>query len=102
MYQVLTWILSLLFLKVLLQAILCAGLYPNVAATEKGIAGVALGSLKQSAGLSTKGHQIWYDGRREVHIHPSSINSNLKEFLHPFLVFLEKVCSILSLELLGC
>ncbi|KAF3452627.1 hypothetical protein FNV43_RR03060 [Rhamnella rubrinervis] len=75
----------------IIKTILCAGLYPNVAATEKGIAGVALGSLKQSAGLSTKGHLVWYDGRREVHIHPSSINSNLKEFQHPFLVFLEKV-----------
>lgn len=85
--------------QVLFQAILCAGLYPNVAATEKGIAGVALGTLKQSAGLATKGHQVWYDGRREVHIHPSSINSSLKEFQHPFLVFLEKVSSLLSLEL---
>lgn len=85
--------------QVLLQAILCAGLYPNVAATEKGIAEVALGTLKQSTGLASKGHQVWYDGRREVHIHPSSINSSLKEFRHPFLVFLEKVCSLLSLEL---
>lgn len=75
----------------IVKAILCAGLYPNVAATEKGIAGVALGNLKQSAGLTGKGHPIWYDGRREVHIHPSSINSNWKEFRYPFLVFLEKV-----------
>ncbi|XP_015875842.3 DExH-box ATP-dependent RNA helicase DExH7, chloroplastic isoform X1 [Ziziphus jujuba] len=75
----------------IIKAILCAGLYPNVAATEKGIAEVALGTLKQSTGLASKGHQVWYDGRREVHIHPSSINSSLKEFRHPFLVFLEKV-----------
>lgn len=78
----------------MLQAILCAGLYPNVAATEKGIAGVALGNLKQSAGLTSKGHPSWYDGRREVHIHPSSINSNWKEFRYPFLVFLEKVSEL--------
>ncbi|EXB29033.1 ATP-dependent RNA helicase DHX29 [Morus notabilis] len=75
----------------IVKAILFAGLYPNVAATEKGIAGVALGNLKQSAGLTSKGHPSWYDGRREVHIHPSSINSNWKEFRYPFLVFLEKV-----------
>ena len=33
--------------------ILCAGLYPNVAAIEQGITGVALGSLKQSLGPAT-------------------------------------------------
>ncbi|KAJ4833074.1 hypothetical protein Tsubulata_001048 [Turnera subulata] len=73
----------------ILQAILCAGLYPNVAATEQGIT-TALNSLKQSS-LPVKGHPVWFDGRREVHIHPSSINSNTKTFQHPFLVFLEKV-----------
>ncbi|KAK5841973.1 DExH-box ATP-dependent RNA helicase DExH7, chloroplastic [Gossypium arboreum] len=71
------------------KAILCAGLYPNVAATELGITGVALSRLKLNP--ATKGHPFWYDGRREVHIHPSSINSSLKSFQHPFLVFLEKV-----------
>ncbi|KAL4654864.1 hypothetical protein ACB092_01G411400 [Castanea dentata] len=73
------------------KAILCAGLYPNVAATEQGIAGVALGSLKQSVGPVKQGRSVWYDGRREVSIHPSSINSNLKAFQYPFLVYLEKV-----------
>ncbi|KAK2966090.1 hypothetical protein RJ640_025586 [Escallonia rubra] len=71
-------------------AIICAGLYPNVAATEEGIGGTAVNSLKLS-GYATKGRPLWYDGKREVHIHPSSINSNLKAFQHPFLVFLEKV-----------
>ncbi|XWS55304.1 hypothetical protein CRYUN_Cryun10bG0163800 [Craigia yunnanensis] len=71
------------------KAILCAGLYPNVAATELGIAGVALSRLAHNP--ARKGHPVWYDGRREVHIHPSSINSSLKSFQHPFLVFLEKV-----------
>ncbi|KAM1735057.1 hypothetical protein ACFX11_020446 [Malus domestica] len=75
----------------IVKAILCAGLYPNVAATEKGIAEASLSNLKQSAGLATKERPIWFDGRREVSIHPSSINSNLKEFRYPFLVFLEKV-----------
>ncbi|XVE94165.1 hypothetical protein REPUB_Repub01dG0258300 [Reevesia pubescens] len=71
------------------KAILCAGLYPNVAAAELGITEVALSRLKHSS--ATKSHPVWYDGRREVHIHPSSINSSLKSFQHPFLVFLEKV-----------
>ncbi|XP_031281011.1 DExH-box ATP-dependent RNA helicase DExH7, chloroplastic-like, partial [Pistacia vera] len=74
----------------IVKAILCAGLYPNVAATEQGIAGTALNNLRKSS-TSVKGHPVWYDGRREVHIHPSSINNNLKAFQHPFLVFLEKV-----------
>ncbi|KAF8411854.1 hypothetical protein HHK36_004413 [Tetracentron sinense] len=74
------------------KSILCAGLYPNVAATEQGIVGVALGSnFKSSASPVTNGRPHWFDGRREVHIHPSSINSNSKVFQYPFLVFLEKV-----------
>ncbi|KAJ7968010.1 ATP-dependent RNA helicase [Quillaja saponaria] len=75
----------------IVKAILCAGLYPNVAASEQGIVGAALSSLKQSSGSATKDRTVWYDGRREVYIHPSSINSSLKAFQYPFLVFLEKV-----------
>ncbi|XP_050211111.1 DExH-box ATP-dependent RNA helicase DExH7, chloroplastic isoform X2 [Mercurialis annua] len=74
----------------IVKAILCAGLYPNVAASQHGITATAINNLKQSA-ISAKGHPVWYDGRREVHIHPSSINSSVKAFQHPFLVFLEKV-----------
>ncbi|XP_057466071.1 DExH-box ATP-dependent RNA helicase DExH7, chloroplastic-like isoform X1 [Actinidia eriantha] len=73
------------------KAILCAGLYPNIAASEDGIVRKALGILNQSVGSTTKGRPAWYDGKREVHIHPSSINSNLKAFQFPFIVFLEKV-----------
>ncbi|GKV32188.1 hypothetical protein SLEP1_g40810 [Rubroshorea leprosula] len=73
------------------KAILCAGLYPNVAATEQGIAGAALGRVKLTNISESKSYPVWYDGRREVHIHPSSINSSLKAFQHSFLVFLEKV-----------
>ncbi|PIN25354.1 DEAH-box RNA helicase [Handroanthus impetiginosus] len=58
------------------KAILCAGLYPNVATIEGG---------------NTRGRPVWNDGKREVHIHPSSINSSQKTFQYPFLVFLEKV-----------
>ncbi|KAK1568774.1 hypothetical protein Q3G72_028504 [Acer saccharum] len=75
----------------IVKAILCAGLYPNVAATEQGIAAVALSNLRKSTNSASKTYSVWYDGRREVHIHPSSINNSLKAFQHPFLVFLEKV-----------
>ncbi|KAF5733174.1 ATP-dependent RNA helicase putative isoform 1 [Tripterygium wilfordii] len=73
------------------KAILCAGLYPNVAATEQGITTAPLNNLKRSTSTFTKGYPVWYDGRREVHIHHSSVNSNLKALKHPFLVYLEKV-----------
>ncbi|MQL79705.1 hypothetical protein Taro_012150 [Colocasia esculenta] len=75
----------------IVKAIVCAGLYPNVAATEEGIAGPAQGSTRSSSsGIAIKEQPLWFDGRREVHIHPSSVNSSVKEFRHPFLVFLEK------------
>ncbi|XP_031390935.1 DExH-box ATP-dependent RNA helicase DExH7, chloroplastic [Punica granatum] len=72
------------------KAIICAGLYPNVAATEQGIAGPALNNLKQPSSALRK-VPAWYDGRREVYMHNSSINSDLKSPQYPFLVFLEKV-----------
>lgn len=75
-----------------LQSIICAGLYPNVAATLEGTNGAVLGSNKLlSRNLPMKDQVIWFDGTREVHIHPSSINHSVKGFHHPFLVFLEKV-----------
>lgn len=79
-----------------LQAILCAGLYPNVAAGEQGIVATALSSLKRSPSSVNSSRTFWFDGRREVHLHPSSINSNTKVFKHPFLVFLEKVCNVFT------
>ncbi|XP_057446913.1 DExH-box ATP-dependent RNA helicase DExH7, chloroplastic-like [Lotus japonicus] len=74
-----------------LKAILCAGLYPNVAAGEQGIVAATLSSLKRSSSNAYSGRTLWFDGRREVHVHPSSINSNTKAFQYPFIVFLEKV-----------
>ncbi|MED6199651.1 hypothetical protein PIB30_077897, partial [Stylosanthes scabra] len=73
------------------KAILCAGLYPNLAASEQGIVGAVLSNFNQSSNASNTSRTVWFDGRREVHIHPSSINSNTKAFQYPFLVFLEKV-----------
>lgn len=71
-----------------------------MAATEQGVAGAALSNLRKSSNSAAKAHPVWYDGRREVHIHPSSINSQLKSFEHPFLVFLEKVCMLRSMDIL--
>ncbi|KAE8650533.1 DExH-box ATP-dependent RNA helicase DExH7, chloroplastic isoform X2 [Cucumis sativus] len=75
----------------IVKAVLCAGLYPNIAAGEEGITEAALNSLGRSFGPATTARPVLYDGRREVYIHPSSVNSNLKAFQYPFHVFLEKV-----------
>lgn len=66
------------------QAILCAGLCPNIA---EGLVNRLTKPAKE-----TQRYAIWHDGKREVHIHPSSINKNCKAFQYPFIVFLEKVC----------
>lgn len=59
-----------------------------------GIHAPALGNLRHSLKPISKGNPAWYDGKREVHIHPSSVNSAIKTFQYPFLVFLEKVGSM--------
>ncbi|KAF5184522.1 Dexh-box atp-dependent rna helicase dexh7 protein [Thalictrum thalictroides] len=76
----------------IVKSILCAGLYPNVAATEEGIVDVAFSrNLKPSARAGGEGYPLWYDRKREVCIHPSSSNCHVKAFQYPFLVYLEKV-----------
>ncbi|KAL6885885.1 hypothetical protein ACP4OV_010146 [Aristida adscensionis] len=74
-----------------IKSVICAGLYPNVAATLEGVDPGALSGRKPSDILFSKDRPQWYDGRREVHIHPSSVNHSLKAVQYPFLVFLEKV-----------
>ncbi|CAD6263671.1 unnamed protein product [Miscanthus lutarioriparius] len=74
-----------------IKSVMCAGLYPNVAASLEGVDPGALGGRKPSDVLFSKDRPRWYDGRREVHIHPSSVNHSLKAVQYPFLVFLEKV-----------
>ncbi|CAD6260852.1 unnamed protein product [Miscanthus lutarioriparius] len=74
-----------------IKSIMCAGLYPNVAASLEGVDPGALGGRKPSDVLFSKDRPRWYDGRQEVHIHPSSVNHSLKAVQYPFLVFLEKV-----------
>ncbi|KAM0873348.1 hypothetical protein ACQ4PT_038144 [Festuca glaucescens] len=74
-----------------IKSVISAGLYPNVAATVEGVDPGALGGRKPSDVLFGKERPRWYDGRREVHIHPSSVNHSLKSMQYPFLVFLEKV-----------
>ncbi|WOL11159.1 DExH-box ATP-dependent RNA helicase DExH7, chloroplastic isoform X3 [Canna indica] len=72
----------------IIKSIICAGLYPNIAATTEGVVSSALAGTRL---LSLKDQIALYDGRREVHLHPSSVNSSVKHFRYPFLVFLEKV-----------
>ncbi|GAB2283641.1 hypothetical protein Dimus_018144 [Dionaea muscipula] len=74
-----------------IKAILCAGLYPNVAAKVEGIYVPAFGNHTQFLQSAMGSYQAWYDGRREVHMHPSSANRGTKSFQYPFVVFLEKV-----------
>ncbi|GAQ84373.1 helicase domain-containing protein [Klebsormidium nitens] len=68
-----------------IKAVLCAGLYPHVAAIDKD-------SLAAGHGLTGSGKRPrWTDGHVEVAIHPSSVNHMVTEFKRPFLVFHEKV-----------
>ncbi|KMZ65249.1 hypothetical protein ZOSMA_32G00330 [Zostera marina] len=76
----------------IIKSIVCVGLYPNVAATNDGIIGSALISNKISiSDPSVNGRSFWWDGKREVNVHPSSVSFNLKKPRYPFMVFLEKV-----------
>lgn len=72
------------------QAILCAGLCPNIA---EGL----VNRLTKPA-EETQRYAVWHDGKREVHIHRNSINKNCKAFQYPFIVFLEKVTIVLTYE----
>ena len=63
------------------KAVLCAGLYANVAALETD---------------ASTGRARWRDGKGEVGVHPGSLNARLgqpgeRSPTHPFLVFHEKV-----------
>ncbi|XP_020972975.1 uncharacterized protein LOC110269466 [Arachis ipaensis] len=67
-----------------LQAILCASLYPNVAASEHGIIGAVLSTFNQSSNTANSGRTIWFGGRREVRIHPfnTPFSASLKRFVN--------------------
>uniref|UniRef100_A0A7I4CTE9 RNA helicase n=1 Tax=Physcomitrium patens TaxID=3218 RepID=A0A7I4CTE9_PHYPA len=74
------------------KAAICAGLYPNVAAMSKdSIQAGHASAQSRRAGLSPDQRPQWSDGRREVFIHPTSVNHMVSEFRQPFLVFHEKV-----------
>ena len=65
----------------MVKAVLCAGLYANVAALETD---------------ASTGRARWRDGKGEVGVHPGSLNARLgqpgeRSPTHPFLVFHEKV-----------
>ncbi|KAG0494394.1 hypothetical protein HPP92_005388 [Vanilla planifolia] len=52
-----------------IKSILCAGLYPNVAASVEGIIGVPMSSQKGlSTGVSANNHSVWFDGKREANV----------------------------------
>lgn len=76
----------------IIKSILCAGLYPNVASIcDNNIKAGHANGPSRHVGLSPSNRPCWFDGRREVFIHPTSINSRTSEFRHPFMVFLDKV-----------
>lgn len=82
-----------------MQAALCAGLYPNVAAMEEeSVRAGHASALSRRAGLSSGARPRWNDGRREVFIHPTSINHSVAEFRQPFIVFHEKVYMVVSTQ----
>ncbi|CAM6038869.1 unnamed protein product [Sphagnum compactum] len=76
----------------IVKAMIGAGLYPNVGAMEEeSVRAGHASALGRRAGLASGQRPHWSDGRREVFIHPSSVNHLVTEFRHPFLVFHEKV-----------
>lgn len=76
----------------IIKSILCAGLYPNVASIcDNNIKAGHANGPSRHVGFSPSNRPCWFDGRREVFIHPTSINSRTSEFRHPFMVFLDKV-----------
>ncbi|EOA34704.1 hypothetical protein CARUB_v10022272mg [Capsella rubella] len=64
------------------KAILCAGLCPNIA---EGL----VNRLTRPAN-ETQRYAVWHDGKREVHIHRTSINKKCKAFQYPFIAFHDK------------
>lgn len=76
----------------IIKSILCAGLYPNVASIDDNPTKVGhADGPSRHVGLAPSNRPRWSDGRREVFIHPTSINSRTSEFRHSFMVFLDKV-----------
>ncbi|KAH9305424.1 hypothetical protein KI387_009828 [Taxus chinensis] len=76
----------------IVKSTLCAGLYPNVVAMEEGSMKIVhAGGINRHSSLGPRNRPRWFDGRREVFVHPTSINFTTSEFRHPFMVFLEKV-----------
>ncbi|KAI5058462.1 hypothetical protein GOP47_0026632 [Adiantum capillus-veneris] len=76
----------------ILKATMCAGLYPNVAKMDdESVKSGHANALTSRAGLASSQKVLWTDGRQEVFIHPSSVNHDVSEFQHPFLMYHEKV-----------
>ncbi|KAH6555790.1 hypothetical protein KP509_1Z227800 [Ceratopteris richardii] len=79
-------------LSSIIKATMCAGFYPNIAKMDdESIRSGHANALTSRAGLASSEKVIWTDGHQQVFIHPSSVNYNVSEFQHPFLLYNEKV-----------
>ena len=79
------------------QAVLCAGLYPNIASMHPDCLAASLvrpQSTTAAAAAPPHAPPRWLTaGNVDVAIHPSSVNHSVRQFSSPFLVYHEKVRS---------
>ncbi|KAK3254708.1 hypothetical protein CYMTET_36081, partial [Cymbomonas tetramitiformis] len=75
----------------LVRAVLCAGLYPNVARIDARAGFLTPAASALSAQAGGQHHVFVTRGDGEVAVHPSSLNFNCEHFPHRFLLFHEKV-----------
>jgi hypothetical protein len=76
----------------LLEGLLCAALYPNIAILHQS-GHTSTNSDLMSITQRSKRNQILFATRQNeiVHIHPSSVNSNVSYFSSPYLIYHEKI-----------
>uniref|UniRef100_A0A3Q2YXE0 Putative ATP-dependent RNA helicase DHX57 n=1 Tax=Hippocampus comes TaxID=109280 RepID=A0A3Q2YXE0_HIPCM len=76
----------------LMSALLCAALYPNVVQVQAP-QGVYKMSVKGAMKMLPKANELRFLTKSDgcVHVHPSSVNYNVRKYPSPYLVYLEKV-----------
>ncbi|XP_061523869.1 putative ATP-dependent RNA helicase DHX57 [Phycodurus eques] len=76
----------------LMSAMLCAALYPNVVQVQPS-EGVCKVSVKGVVKMLPKANELRFLTKSDgcVHVHPSSVNYNVRKYPSPYLVYLEKV-----------
>ncbi|XP_077399791.1 putative ATP-dependent RNA helicase DHX57 [Vanacampus margaritifer] len=76
----------------LMSAMLCAALYPNVVQVQAP-QGVYKMSVKGAVKMPPKANELRFLTKTDgcVHVHPSSVNYNVRKYSSPYLVYLEKV-----------